>query len=77
MCLGSGWASLDPTELEGEQETVTGEADRGQVTQGLGCHTEDSRFSPEGCGKPWEGSEQGRDMTRLVCQEDPSACSVT
>jgi len=29
VCLGTGWAMLDPRESgEGEQETVTGEADR-------------------------------------------------
>ena len=29
VCLGTGWAMLDPRESgEGEQETVTGEADK-------------------------------------------------
>lgn len=46
---------------------VAGEAGRGQVMQGLGSHTKNSGFYPEG-----KGSEQGRDRPRLVFQKENS-----
>lgn len=63
--MGGLW--LEPRDLEGDQEPVAGEAGRGQVMQGLGSHTKNSGFYPEG-----KSSEQGRDRPRLVFQKEVS-----
>lgn len=74
MCLGSGWATLDPGELEREQDLVNAEKRQGLVMQGLSRHTKNSRFYPTGCGKPWESSARGSHTARLVFQKDHPGC---
>lgn len=65
--MGGLW--LGPRDLEGDQEMVAGEAGRGQVMQGLGSHTKNSGFYPEG-----KGSGQGKDRPRLVFQKRKLCC---